>query len=160
MSSVSRLNFWLIWAVGVVPMLIAMMMYFFGVMLPADRTHTGELLQGEHLHSWQLRSADNSNKPQWQLLLTTPQDCLQNCDHWWQVLDKVHTALGKDQGRVLLARIESSHSELSQPDFNRLGAAVWIADPKGNLVLRYSLDEQPKQVLKDLRKLLKVSRIG
>ena len=156
----SRVNFWLVWAVGVIPVLIAIMMYFFGLMLPHDRTHNGELLQGKHLNSWQLRTSEPNNKPQWQLLLTTPQSCQQNCEQWWQVLDKVHTALGKDQGRVVLSRIDTSHSDLPQPDFNRLGAAVWIADPKGNLVLRYSLDEQPKQVLKDLRKLLKVSRIG
>ena len=37
---------------------------------------------------------------------------------------------------------------------------IYIVDPNGNLVLYYPLDVDPKPVLEDLKKLLKVSQIG
>lgn len=37
---------------------------------------------------------------------------------------------------------------------------IYIVDPNGNLVLYYPLDVNPKPVLEDLKKLLKVSQIG
>ena len=37
---------------------------------------------------------------------------------------------------------------------------IYIVDPNGNLVLFYDLDVDPKPVLQDLKKLLKVSQIG
>jgi len=42
----------------------------------------------------------------------------------------------------------------------RIGEGVWVVDPNGNLVLRYNLAQPPEDLLKDLRRLLKVSRIG
>ena len=40
------------------------------------------------------------------------------------------------------------------------GAQLWIVDPHGNLVLRYDAKANGKQILNDLRHLLKLSKIG
>ena len=40
------------------------------------------------------------------------------------------------------------------------GAQLWIVDPHGNLVLRYDAGSDGKQILEDLRHLLKISQIG
>ena len=37
---------------------------------------------------------------------------------------------------------------------------VYLVDPLGNLVLRFPKDADPKRMIKDLQRLLKVSRIG
>ena len=39
-------------------------------------------------------------------------------------------------------------------------AQLWITDPHGNLVLRYDATANGKQILNDLRLLLKLSNIG
>ena len=41
-----------------------------------------------------------------------------------------------------------------------LAPGVYIVDPHGNLVLRYTLEQMGKPVQKDLKRLLKVSQIG
>jgi hypothetical protein len=37
---------------------------------------------------------------------------------------------------------------------------IWIADPLGNLVLSYPRDTDPRGMIADLKKLLKLSHIG
>jgi hypothetical protein len=37
---------------------------------------------------------------------------------------------------------------------------IWIADPLGNLVLSYPADTDPRGMIADLKKLLKLSHIG
>ncbi|WP_286240151.1 hypothetical protein [Neptuniibacter halophilus] len=151
----SRFNFWLVWAVGLVPVMLAALIYYSGFMMPEQKNHGGELVVGQHIKSWQLPGEETHH---WQLLLTAPESCRQQCDRWWAMMDKLHTALGKDRDRVVVERLAPElivHQQTEHP-----GAAVWVVDPMGNLVLRYTLDEPPKQVLRDLRRLLKVSRVG
>lgn len=156
----NRTSFWLVWAVGLVPVAIALVMYFFGLMLPAERKHGGELLQGHHLSQWDIQNSSELLQRDWKLVLTKPETCLTACDEIWTVLGQVHKALGKDKTRVALIRVHQTSEGYFSTKLPQLGAAIWIADPLGNLVLRYSLQDPPKQMLRDLRKLLKVSRIG
>ena len=39
-------------------------------------------------------------------------------------------------------------------------AGVYIVDPNGNLVLYYDMARNPKDILQDLKKMLRVSQIG
>lgn len=156
----NKASFWLVWGVGLVPVMLAAVMYFFEIMTPAVGKHSGVLLQDQHISDWQLVGSDHGNLSRWQLLLTVTDDCSVECDGWWEKLDKVHIALGKDRERVLLQRIGEGGKDLKSETLEQLGDAVWIVDPLGNLVLRYSVSDQPKLLLRDLRKLLKISRIG
>ena len=57
-------------------------------------------------------------------------------------------ASGKMSGR-LVAELLAAHP-----------GPVYVTDPLGNLVLAYPEDAQDKGILKDLQRLLKLSRIG
>ncbi|MEH6651550.1 MAG: hypothetical protein V7707_16105 [Motiliproteus sp.] len=41
-----------------------------------------------------------------------------------------------------------------------LDSGIWLADPLGNMVLHYRLDQSPQELMKDLKRLLKVSKVG
>jgi hypothetical protein len=43
---------------------------------------------------------------------------------------------------------------------DNLAPQLWIVDPLGNLVLRYPPETNGKDVLNDLRQLMKISNIG
>ena len=51
-----------------------------------------------------------------------------------------------------LQRIETPNGDMDE--------GIYIVDPNGNLVFFYPLDINPKLLLADLKKLLKVSQIG
>ncbi len=161
----SRATFWMIWLVGGGPMVLAMVLYFSGAS-PQGGTQRGALLPaGQHLEHWQLSDAGGAPLAatgRWQVLLTTPGTCEVRCLYWQQQLVQVHKALGKEQGRVAWQLLADNSAASVKQASGRvpLGEWVWVADPHGNLVLRYPLAMTPQDLLKDLRRLLKVSRIG
>lgn len=54
-----------------------------------------------------------------------------------------------------LHRVKLAHTSVEAP-----AEGLYIIDPNGNLVLRYDISTDPKLILQDLKKLLKVSQIG
>ncbi len=59
-----------------------------------------------------------------------------------------------DQGRQLLQVFSGQESEV-------LGQGrIYLSDPLGNLMMRYEASARPKDLLEDLKKLLKLSHIG
>lgn len=105
--------------------------------------------------------------------------CKQNLDN----MSRIRRATGKEVGRVQLVLINlnpiSRHkfpilTELSTRKSNvkhflddSPGEAqtlkqggLYLADPNGNVMLRYAANANPNNVYKDLKKLLKVSQIG
>lgn len=56
---------------------------------------------------------------------------------------------------VLRNQVESAESKMDSLD-----DAIYLIDPFGNLMLRFPPDLKPKSMLKDIKHLLKVSRIG
>lgn len=160
-----KTTFWWVFAVGAGPMLLAMFMYFTGVGIPQGRTHHGELIaDGRTVDDWSLVTATGEPwqmSEHWQLILTQPPGC-SSCDSWVEKMPNLHTALGKERDRVEWHQVSSTAVQggLVSEEISRLGAAVWVVDPLGNLVLRYDLTEAPQAVLDDLRKLLKLSKLG
>ncbi|MBY4675496.1 hypothetical protein [Marinobacterium arenosum] len=161
----NRRIFCAVWAVGLGPLLLAVLLYFLNLG-PIQTKPQGQLLPpGQHLNSWQLVDESGEShllNPKWRLLMTVPGVCDQRCDYWNHQLKQVYTALGKDRSRVEWYQVvgEPTGRQLGSEQLARLGAALWVVDPHGNLVLRYSLEQAPQDLLKDLRRLLKVSRIG
>jgi hypothetical protein len=45
-------------------------------------------------------------------------------------------------------------------DLPRDGSEILLVDPLGNLMMRFPLDIEPKGMLEDIKKLLRLSRIG
>jgi hypothetical protein len=121
----------------------------------------------------------------WKLAYIAPEQCQERCQNVLFVMNQIDVALGKDTDRVTpvvltnsaVADVREFHSEfhftqLQQPQLidqlNGLPAgSLFIIDPLNNVMLYYpSHDDQQtmilegKNVLADLRKLLKLSRIG
>lgn len=155
--------FWLIWAVAVIPMLSATAMYHFGVFIPENTVSKGQLVEQAHLDEWQLldRGQPWEKSKQWQLLHTQLEGCLSSdCQSWSTALPQIIKLLGKDKDRVALHQVGAGSPMLQTGQLANLGNAIWLADPLGNLVLRYDLKSAPEDLLKDLKKLLKLSGIG
>lgn len=117
----------------------------------------------------------------WQLAYVVPEQCDDFCHRQLYLLRQSHVALGKYQQRVTPVVLMTPHSDnrvLGDYDFNPIEVSqafveqisefeVVIVDPLGTLVMRYpkvgnasELAVQSKDLLADLRKLLKLSRVG
>ncbi|MBT3548974.1 MAG: hypothetical protein HOI56_02855 [Gammaproteobacteria bacterium] len=130
---------------------------------------------------------DNKTLPngKWLLLYYSNTKCDKECFESIYLMRQVNTALGKDMDR--LKRIFLSNNLLSNsvktnllenyPDLliiknkpNKIHVlikevsnnknAVLLIDPLGNVILRYDNNFDGKKLLKDIKKLFKLSRVG
>lgn len=140
-------------------------------------TNKGELLPSPvNLASLDM---ENPNKGVWQIIYMPPADCNSACQQRLYILKQSHTALGKYQDRVAPVVMLSPNADanLAQDMKHEPASAalqsllkngeIVIVDPLGNLVMRYGVVDskeaqiaQGKDLLADLRKMLKLSRIG
>lgn len=147
----NRTTFWLIWVLALAPMAAAFVMYFGGVGVPDGRTHHGELVEtGTQYSDVGLPAPGES--PTWQVILASTADC-DACKAFSVGMENFHTALGREQGRVSVSEVDASSLTMES-------ASIWIIDPLGNVVLRFEPDVNPTLILKDLKKLLKLSKVG
>lgn len=142
-------------------------------------TNKGELLPiGTSYHSLGM----NNPKPkEWQLLYLLPKKCDQQCQDHLYILQQSHIALGRNQDRVhtlILLSQDSDPLALASYSFQTAEAnkammslldrqQMIVVDPLGSLVMRYpavnGMDKQimqGKSLVADLRKMLKLSRVG
>lgn len=130
-----------------------------------------------------------SMRGKWTLVYFTDSVCDEICKLNIYYMRQVWVALGKDMQRVqhllvledesLLVQLNTflkaypqlsigvgdklqlqgllKQFELDDPNNN---ARIFLVDPLGNLMMRYSSELDPKDMLKDLKKLLKASQIG
>ncbi len=110
----------------------------------------------------------------WWLWVVPQGNCDQPCEQALHMLRPLQALLNKDAGRVqraLLTTASTAERAAFAERYPRLkffsGAGVagltrgvYLVDPIGNLVLRYDFHQAGEPVLKDLKRLLKVSRIG
>lgn len=115
----------------------------------------------------------------WSLLLYSPSACNTPCDEAvdrlrrvWQLLNREQIrvqrvlvtadgALGPDgDDELIVAWADAGPLSTTLAAASNVGSQIFIVDPLGNLVLRYPIDGPPKDVLSDMKKLLKLSRIG
>lgn len=122
----------------------------------------------------------------WRLISFVGSSCDQACAEQLHDSRQVYRSLGKDRHRVMrmfvhLGAADTAFSELieaehegvvhvngkedelaaaigSSADFNQ--NQVYIMDPMGNVMMRFTADQPNKDFLYDLRKLLKASQIG
>ncbi len=101
----------------------------------------------------------------WWLWIVTPR-CESACDKTLGEMQALHILLNKDADR--LSRGLFTDQQVTKEDEHlavyrrpgELAEGIYIVDPLGNLVLVYPLDTEPKPVLQDLKKLLRLSQIG
>ncbi len=87
-------------------------------------------------------------KANWQLLWRE-QDCLQECDSWYGLLQRVKMALGKHSEKLVI-------SEASNKGLLTHQNGLFIADHQGLVLLSYQASEKGAyDLLKDLKVLMK-----
>lgn len=119
----------------------------------------------------------------WTLVYVEPSACAAECDRAVYRMRQSRYALGKDMERVqrlvvtsrtrardaagkLLAYdpavtvLAAEPGWLERPRPGKGEAEIYIVDPLGNLVLWYRADSDPGGLIKDLKRLLKISKIG
>ena len=175
-----RLQLILLISVAVVPMVLATSMYQLGFWVPKARTYHGQLIATGQSRADLGVSAEERR---WQLLVSAPTRCEADCQHLVYLARQVQIGLGRDAARASHAlatgqvpsaeyaeTLEREYAEIKRYplDLTRYWQTVpgldepqlWIVDPHGNLVLRYGAQVNGKDLLDDLRRLLKLSNIG
>ncbi|AGH47510.1 hypothetical protein [Paraglaciecola psychrophila] len=149
-------------------------------------TNKGELLS-PIVDMSELRTSDQD--PKWKLLYVLPEVCTVECENALYSISQVRSALGKESDRAEIVVITHEKSNIAQlallkekQNIRLLNAnlkslqqmfedestdAIFIADTLDNIILRYPLQLDKKQavlhsrdILSDMRKVLKLSRIG
>lgn len=148
-------------------------------------TNKGELISPP----LDMRPLLSEQQAKWQILYVLPENCEQKCENAIYSVNQTWLALGKHMDRVepvLLATQNSDSEKLSelntqsnlillmsdQQSVNNVfkdssADGIFLVDTLGNIILRFPLYEEKQQavlhsrdILADMRKLLKLSRIG
>ncbi|QBG36433.1 hypothetical protein [Litorilituus sediminis] len=146
-------------------------------------TNKGQLIE-QNITLEQLGIKTQDAKNHWLLIVNLPQDCATHCQQIMQTVYNTYVALGKDKPRSKpLALIPASYTGEQENKLNQQGWLysqttvsannqlstdnVYIADPLGNIVLSHTIPMQSegfalfgKQILADMKKLLKYSKVG
>jgi hypothetical protein len=131
----------------------------------------------------------SQQEPKWKLMYVLPEVCAADCENALYSITQVRSALGKHSDRAEVVVIAHEKSNLAQltllkekqdvrlltTDLNSLQQVfnetttdgIFIADTLDNVILRYPLHIDKEQailhsrdILSDMRKVLKLSRIG
>lgn len=150
-KTASRLTLWAIWAVALIPLGSAVLAYTLELPVTQGQTNHGEL-QNPVLTLQQWGGSSELYTGHWTLLIKPEQACRQNCQAQVEQLKTIHDALGRDSTRLRVHVAEAEPLTVEQ--------GVWLIDPNGNLILKYSSELIGEPLLKDLKRLLKVSQLG
>ncbi len=116
------------------------------ILLLDDKGSISVSARGQWLDDSQF--VDVPQKANWQLLWRE-QDCQQDCDSWYGLLQRVKMALGKHSEKLVIS--EASNKKLLAHQ-----NGLFIADHQGLVLLSYQASEQGAyKLLKDLKVLMK-----
>lgn len=187
MSINGQKTIWLMAAISVLPLVAAFIFYI--NWRPQGGINHGELLETRPIQQTVLADlAGNTFSSdqllgKWLLVTIQPPTCDEKCQRKLYYLRQVRIAQGENMGRIerlwLLRgagtpdpQLVAAHPGLriARPadpawlaEFPAKGdprAHIYLIDPLGNLVLRYDEDVNPKGMVSDLTRLLKISRVG
>ena len=182
----SNLTLWLVLAVCVAPFLAAVLVHRYYP--PDSRMNYGELIEPVALPDASAQSLDGKPYPlsalrgKWVMLHVDGGACPPACaDKLWKIR-QLRLTQGKNMDRIerlwlitdqapVAALLHKEYAGTvmlrASPELvRRLPAKsdpsmhIWIADPLGNVMLRYTQDADPSRMKNDLIRLLKVSQIG
>lgn len=146
-------------------------------------TNKGELLSPP----LEATEADNQAMPQhWRIAYRVPQPCDEQCVNGLYVINQADLALGRESARVSPVAIQATEQVEGMPNLsadsrmhylvlpdlhNQLGelpeGSMVIIDPLGFVIMRYQAShdrndtiQRGRELLDDLKKLLKMSRVG
>ena len=95
----------------------------------------------------QIKTALGKNSERLGKLIITQGNCNKYCD----------PQLKQNKSKLVKVKLSTQeHSAL----FNSTADGLYIIDPRGYLMMHYEIDTPPKDILTDLKRLLKISKIG
>jgi hypothetical protein len=172
-------------ALFVLPLALSFWMYYGDGWQPSGHTNYGELLEPVRplpLDRW---PEGKVLLDKWSLVYIASGSCEQRCRDALIVMRQTRLSLNQEMqrvNRVLIAGrnccdeafLQREHAGLLKLDADSAGAgevvrifpaeqradSIFLVDPLGNLVMRYDEHSNPKGLLQDLKKLLKLSHIG
>lgn len=142
----------------------------------AGVTNKGVLI--EPRFTFQDANQQNPRQGEWQLAFVVPEVCGADCQQRWHMLNQSHIALGAYSERVEVMLyvsdvsdqewLEAQEADIHQVTLDQVPIAEQdyvLIDPLGQWVMRYSsevpdLVGQNKGLISDVRKILKLSRVG
>lgn len=184
----SRRTLLVVAAVCIAPFVASWALYF--IWQPSGRVNYGELVEGVTLPTGALAPAgggksfdfaqlrgrwvfvtvdsgacdDYCQKKLWKMrqVRMTQGKYLERIERVWLLNDTqiVAAAVMKEYGGTWIANAQGDAVLKAFPHRDALRDHIYLADPLGNVVLRYPKDADPSRMKKDLERLLKVSRIG
>lgn len=182
----ARIYLLLIALVFIGPLVIATFMYYWGAFNPSGRTNHGVLLEpivniGDQLPDAEILAIGDGH---WVLLYENSAECGPDCLDALYTIRQSRRMLGREMERVVRVFLHGQ----SQPDTvflaqehaglvslrdaglksllsEKLPAAAqrggyFLLDPLGNLVMYFEPDINPSDMVEDVKRLLKLSRIG
>jgi hypothetical protein len=176
-------------AVFLLPLLVSFWMYYGGGWRPAGQSNHGELIAPAVPLEWITLPSAQGNDPvtlpfrTWTLVYIGGGTCGEACRNALHVMRQTRLALNQEMTRVERvwlvtgACCDRAYLESEPPGLVVLDAAtaggllaqfpsserehsIYIVDPLGNLMMRHDARAEPKGLLADLKKLLKLSHIG
>jgi len=187
----SKLSGYLLIAVFIVPLLIAIAMYSMRDYLPTMNTvSNGELIHpAQPIKTLSIQLAANQTidleelAGKWTYIVYSPNGCDLQCEASLFKLRQTKKATGRETNRIqsaLLTDINKVNKEILQRNQRtRVGyllnleiedesgkqkqlenGVIYLIDPNGNLMMKYDASTTSRGMLKDIKKLLKVSNIG
>lgn len=156
------------------------------LILPPVPIDTLDLQDSKTMHP--LPIAEITGK--WTVAYLLPELCSEYCHQNLYNIRQLHVALGKEADRVqrnvwflphqdksLNGFIDETYPDVAQSIVKQEGfiqylnpwvdeteraemGAFYVVDPLGNVMMAYAGDMPPKSIMKDLKRLLKVSKIG
>ena len=162
------------------PMILATGMYKLQFWVPEGRSYHGELIGNGQTRA---DLGVQAQEDRWQMLVTAPKECSVDCQQLVYLARQIQIGLGRDASRAshalaaaqplaadYEAKLTREYPQLqrypmdltifSKTTGDQAVPQLWIIDPHGNLVLRYDPTIKGKDLLNDLRHLLKLSNIG
>jgi cytochrome oxidase Cu insertion factor (SCO1/SenC/PrrC family) len=158
--------------------------------LPFGKTNHGQLIEpAQRFEVSMLTAVDGAPidealiRGKWTLVYIEPSACLAECDEAVYRMRQSRYAMGKDMERIqrlvvaprslakqaaekLLAddpslTVVAAEREWIERPPPALGQAeIYIVDPQGYLIIWYRADADPAGLIKDLKRLLRISKIG
>lgn len=176
-----RRTLYLLLAVFFLPLASSFALYYSG-WRPSGGTNHGELLKSPR----QLPADAKALEGKWSLVYVGDGSCAEPCRNALQLAGQVHLLLNKDMDRVNrallategccnLAFLDAEHAGIKVFDVSEPAAAaellallpagdhahdLFVVDPLLNIVMRFDTRENPRGLLEDMKKLLKLSHIG
>lgn len=170
-----------IWLITLVPLAIGWMMAYTQYGLPKGTKNNGDLQKAGLIVPQTLIDQQDGR---WGLIVASDK-CDQRCQQEIYRLQQLFISMGKHQERIhavwLSTQPQPAPEELSvqlnyhnvthihnQSAFNWFvqnnlawqDQSIWLTDPLGNLVLRFSPELSGREMMSDINWLLKASRIG